>query len=94
LPGAPPTQHGHPGVLEAFELFPNQWDDFRIEILRVREAADDVVVHTRQRGRGKGSGIKVEMNLTFVFTIRAAKIAEWQAFMREEEALEAVGLRE
>jgi ketosteroid isomerase-like protein len=94
LPGAPPTQHGHSGVLEAFELWPRQWDDYGIEILQIRDVADRVVVHTRQWGRGKGSGIKLEAPFTFVFTIRSGKIAEWRLFMREEDALEAAGLRE
>jgi ketosteroid isomerase-like protein len=91
LPGAPETQHGHSGVLEAFELWPQQWDDYGIEILYLRDVDDHVVAHTRQWGRGKSSGIKLELPLTFVFTIRSGKIVEWQLFLREEDAIEAVG---
>ena len=94
LPDAPETQHGHPGVLEAFELWPQQWDDYGVEILYLREVDDHVVAHTRQWGRGKGSGIKLELPFTFVFTIGSGKIVEWQLFMREEEALAAAGLSE
>ena len=94
LPGAPEAQHGHTGVLEAFELWPQQWDDFGIEILYLRDVGDHVVAHTRQWGQGKASGIKLELPLTFVFTIGSGKLVEWQLFMREEDALEAVGLRE
>jgi hypothetical protein len=32
------------------------------------------------------------MPFTFLFLVRAGKIAEWRIFMREEQALEAVGL--
>ncbi len=91
---APETQHGHAGVLEAFELWPQQWDDFGIEILYLRDVGDHVVAHTRQWGRGKGSGIKLELPFTFVFTIRDGKAVEWRLFMREDEALQAVGLAE
>src|SRR5215212_7661492 len=32
LPGVAPEQHGHAGVLEAFAIWPEQWDDYYIEI--------------------------------------------------------------
>jgi ketosteroid isomerase-like protein len=94
LPDASPEQRGHSGVLEAFEIWPKQWDDYRIEILRMADHGDRVLVSTRQRGRGKQSGIQVEMEIMFVFTVRDAKIVEMKIFMREEQALEAAGLRE
>jgi ketosteroid isomerase-like protein len=94
LPGAAPQQHGHSGVLEAFGIWPEQWDDYRIEIVRTVDAHDYLVVTTRQGGRGKQSGVEVEMDFTFVFTVRDRKIIEWQIFMKEEQALEAAGLRE
>jgi ketosteroid isomerase-like protein len=94
LPGVSPRQYGHQGVLEAFGFWPEQWDDFRIEILRSRDLGDRVLVETIQRGRGKGSGAEVEMPFSFVFTLRAGKIAEWQIFTRASEALKAVGLEE
>jgi ketosteroid isomerase-like protein len=95
LPGATPQQRGHSGVLEAFAIWPEQWDDYRIEILRiVADPGDHVVVATRQSGRGRQSGIEVETEMTFVFTVRDKKIVELQLFMREDQALEAAGLRE
>jgi ketosteroid isomerase-like protein len=94
LPGASPEQRGHGGVLEAFEIWPEQWDDYRIEILRMADHGDHVLVTTRQRGRGKQSGIQVEMEIMFVFTVQNEKIVEMKIFMREDQALEAAGLRE
>ena len=29
LPGVSPQQRGHSGVLEAFSIWPEQWDDYR-----------------------------------------------------------------
>jgi ketosteroid isomerase-like protein len=89
---AAPRQHGHAGVLEAFSIWPEQWDDFRVEILRVADVGDQVMIATMNRGRGKDSGVPVEAHFTFVFSVRAGKIAEWRMFMREEEALKAMGL--
>jgi ketosteroid isomerase-like protein len=94
LPGVSPQQHGHSGVLEAFEIWPEQWDDYRIEILRMADRGDRVLVTTRQGGRGKQSGIQVEMAIMMVFTLRNQKIVEMQIFMREDQALEAAGLSE
>jgi ketosteroid isomerase-like protein len=94
LPDASPQQHGHSGVLEAFEIWPRQWDDYRIEILGMADRGDHVLVTTRQRGRGKQSGIEVEMEILIVFTVRNEKIIEMKIFMREDQALEAAGLSE
>jgi ketosteroid isomerase-like protein len=95
LPGAPPEQHGHRGVMEAFAIWPEQWDDYRIEILRIAPApGGKVFVTTRTSGRGKQSGVEVEMDFSFVFTLRDAKISEWRLFVQEGQALEAAGLSE
>ena len=94
LPGASPEQRGHSGVLEAFEIWPEQWDDYRIEILRMADHGDHVLVTARTSGRGKQSGVEVEMDFTFVFTVQNEKIVEMKIFMREDQALEAAGLSE
>ena len=95
LPGVSREQHGHRGVLEAFAIWPEQWDDYRIEILRIAAApADRVFVATRTRGRGRQSGVEVEMDISFAFSIRDARISEMRIFMQEGDALEAAGLSE
>jgi ketosteroid isomerase-like protein len=92
LPGVSPRQHGHAGVLEAFAIWPEQWDAFRIDILRVAEVGDYVLVTTLQSGVGTGSGVRVETRFSFLLLVRAGKIAEWRMFMQEADALAAVGL--
>jgi uncharacterized protein len=88
--GVPPEHHGHDGVLEAFGIWPNQWDDFQIEIQRiVADPGDQVVVDTLQRGRGKQSGVEVEANFFFTFAVRDGRIAEWRIFTDESDALAA-----
>ena len=95
LPGVTPRQYGHSGVLEAFAIWPEQWDDFRVEPPRVvADPGDYVVVAARTRGRGKQSGVEVDMEFAFLFTLREGKIAEWQLFVSEDQALEAAGLRD
>jgi ketosteroid isomerase-like protein len=88
-------QHGHAGVLEALAIWPEQWDDYRVESIRVlADPGDQVVVATTQSGRGKQSGVAVHMDFTFLFTLRDKKITEWRLFVHEAEALEAAGLSE
>jgi uncharacterized protein len=94
LPGVSPQQRGHNGMLEAFGIWPEQWDDYQIEILRIADPGDYVVVTTKTKGRGKRSGVEVEMEFSLVFTVRDEKIVEWQIFMHEDQALEAAGLSE
>jgi ketosteroid isomerase-like protein len=91
VPGVPPQQRGHAGVLEAFGIWPEQWDDFRIEIERVSaHPGDHVVVVTRQSGRGKTSGVEVGGEFTFAFTVRDGKIVEWRIFVDESQALAGI----
>jgi uncharacterized protein len=95
LPGVSPEQHGHRGLLEAFAIWPEQWDDYRSEILKIAAApGGKVFVTTRTRGRGKQSGVEVDMEFSFVFTIRDGKISEWRLFVQEDLALAAAGLRQ
>ena len=95
LPGASRQQYGHSGVLEAFSIWPEQWDEYRIEAPQlVADPGDCVVVKARQRGRGKQSGVEIDMELAFLFKLRRGKIAEWQIFVSEDQALEAAGLSE
>ena len=92
LPGASPQQRGHSGVLEAFKIWPKQWDDYRIDIHQIADRGDHVLVIARTRGRGKQSGVRVEMDFSFLFTVRNEKVVEMKIFMREDQALEAAGL--
>ncbi len=98
VPGIPAQLHGHRGVVEAFAVWPELWEDFRVEILSIAAAPGGKVIATvRNHGRGKGSGIEVEMDFIFVITIRDAKATEWQLFVlpaQEDEALKAAGLSE
>ena len=86
--------HGHEGLLQVMAEWTGTWDDWSVEILRTREIGDRVLVGARQRGRGKSSGAPVEGEVAFVFTVRHGKIARWQMFHSEQQALEAVGLAE
>jgi ketosteroid isomerase-like protein len=84
------VQRGHAGVLEAIALWPEQWDDFSVEVLRVEEHGDRVLVTSLNRGRSKDTGIEVETPFSFVFRLRDGKVTHWRIYLREEEAREAL----
>jgi ketosteroid isomerase-like protein len=94
IPDVAPVMRGHAGVLESIAAWPEQWDDYRLEILKTVDIEKHVVATVHQTGRGKSTGIPVELQCLMVFTIRQGKIAEWRIFLHEDEALEALGLRE
>ncbi|HWG08667.1 MAG TPA: nuclear transport factor 2 family protein [Solirubrobacteraceae bacterium] len=83
---------GHEGLMHVMAEWIGTWDDWSIEILRARELGDHVLVAARQQGRGRGSGAPMEAEVAFLFTIRLGKIARWQMFHSEQDALQAAGL--
>ena len=75
--------------------WPTQWEDFRIDLLEVIDAGDDVCVSvTRHRGRGSGSGIEMDFQVFYVQHGRNGKLARLEMYLSREQALEAVGLSE
>jgi len=87
-------QRGHAGVLEAFALWPDHWDNYEAIITRTVDVGDQVVVGTRTTGRSRDTGMDLVADFTFVMKLRNGKITNWRLFVHEAEALEAVGLRE
>lgn len=86
--------HGHDGLQQVMAEWIGFWDDWSIEILNARELGDRVLASAHQQGRGKGSGAPIEAEVTFVFTMRGGKIARWQMFRSEPQAIEALGLEQ
>ena len=88
------TQHGHAGVIEALGMWPEEWDDYETDLVRIIDAGEHVVVVAEQRGRSRGTGLELDARFSFLMTLREGKIAGWRLFVHEHEALEAVGLSE
>ena len=85
---------GHEGLMQAVTEWTGEWDDYRVEILRVADADPHVLVTVRQHGRGKASGVEVESVFTFVHTVESGRVTSWRMFTSEAEARDAAGLRE
>lgn len=85
---------GHDGVQRFMRRWVGTWEDCELEVERLIDAGDDVVIFSRERGRAKGSGIEIEHRFGHVFTVRNRKIVRWRGFTDRAKALEAVGLSE
>jgi ketosteroid isomerase-like protein len=83
---------GHDGVRQSFEHWLEQWDEFGYEAEKFIDCGDDVLVVGHELARGMASGVNLNVRQYSVWTIRAGKIARYQEFYDEQDALKAVGL--
>jgi ketosteroid isomerase-like protein len=85
---------GHGGVLESFERWLDQWDEYGYEAERFVDCGDEVLAVAREHGRGARSGATVSSRIFIVVTFREGKILRYREFYDEAAALEAAGLSE
>ena len=90
----PGTRRGIDAFTSITDELDQRFGDFRMEVERLIDVGDRVVVIATMRGRGTGSGVEVENRHGSVWTVRDGKAVRFQWFQEPEEALEAVGLRE
>ena len=86
---------GHDGMRRLAAAFSENFDDFRYEVLDLRDAQDRVVALVDMIGRIKPSGADISQRLGFVVSgFRGGTFAEVRAFPSWHDALEAGGLSE
>jgi ketosteroid isomerase-like protein len=86
------TYEGRDAAIRSWEDWPQQWEDFRIELVEVIDVDDDTVISvTRQHGRGRDSGIEMEFDVYFVFHARDELMTRLEMFFSREQALKAAG---
>jgi ketosteroid isomerase-like protein len=68
------------------------YEDFEIEVERMVDAGDEVVVLAYFTGSGSGSGVPVAGEHGYVWTIRDGLAVRFRWFQSHREALEAAGL--
>ena len=86
--------HGHAGVRQWWTSLFAAFPDWSPSIVDVRDLGDFVLLHARAVGSGAASGAGVDEDFWQVAEMRGGRIAWYRVFRNEEEALEAVGLRE
>jgi ketosteroid isomerase-like protein len=93
--GGESVYRGHDGARELWGRWHTELGDFEVESGDFRDLGEGRVLHlTHVRWRGAGSGIEFESPLAAVQTVRRGKIVQSVNYLRHQEALEAMGLRE
>jgi ketosteroid isomerase-like protein len=85
---------GHEGVHAWWEDTLAALPDLRVETHEIRDFGEMTFVSGRLSGKGGASGASFERALWQAVRWRDGKIVWWRAFETEDEALEAVGVRE
>jgi ketosteroid isomerase-like protein len=85
---------GHEGVRESFERWLENFEEYGFEIERIVDRGEKVLVYAREEGRASLSGGIVSQRIYAVYTFRDGKVARYEEFYEEQDALEAAGLRE
>jgi uncharacterized protein len=85
---------GRDGVVEAFRVWRGTWESWKGEVEEIIDAGERVLMVLHESGRGKGSGVEVEQRTFFVYTLRDNMIVSATVLVDEDQAREAVGLRE
>ena len=81
--------------IEETRRFWTDFREFRVELNALRDVDDErVLAFGHLRWRGPASGIEVDAPLAQVFTVRDGTIIRLVDYLSNEQALEAVGLRE
>jgi uncharacterized protein len=93
FPGVDAVYHGHEGVRRFWTTFIEPWEQINIEVEELRDSGDFVVASIRFQAVGR-DGLEVDAPVMHVFTFRGSKIVRFEAFVDQEEALEAAGLSE
>jgi ketosteroid isomerase-like protein len=88
------TYRGHEGVRESFERWLENFEEYEVEVERMVDYGDKVLVYAREEGRGSLSGASISQPIYTVCTFRDGKIARYQEFYEEQDALQAAGISE
>ena len=87
--------HGPEGFLGIVANTLQEFDDFRLEAEEFTAPDDEhVMVSVRQVARGKESGAEVEARVVHLWRIRDGRAVELRLYGSQEEALEALALRD
>jgi uncharacterized protein len=94
LPDLPEAEtfRGREGLKRMLALNLEPWESFKVEIERMVEVGDDVVVLVRNRVRAR-DGLEFDQGRGAIFTVREGLVARVRYFSEQHQALEAAGLK-
>ncbi len=87
--------YGHEAVAQAVARYLGAFEEYVYEVERLTDLGSGAILAAAtEAGRGKGSGVPVRRSFATLYTVIDGKIARITVFPSEQEALEAVGMRE
>jgi ketosteroid isomerase-like protein len=89
-----PATHGLEGLARAWRQWLEPWESFYVEVERLIDAGNEVVVLAHNRGHTERGGGAVESESAAIWSVRKGKIVKVRFYLERAEALEAAGLRE
>ena len=94
FPGVEAVYHGKEGFTRFWNTFREPWATIRVDIERIEDLGDRVLVLMTFYGKGKESGVDVTTEYANLITMRAGLATHQVGYGDWKSALEAVGLRE
>src|SRR5215216_2970421 len=88
------TYHGKEGFRQATADWTEGFSDWSVIPEEFIDAEDCVLARVRQVARLKRSGISIEGEFWFVFEVHGMTVSKIGFYIRQDEALQAVGVRE
>jgi len=85
---------GHDGMRKIAAVWGENFDEYRLDLERLIDIGDELVVLVYQRGRIKGTGDVIEQPIGYEWYIREGRTVRVQVHFSWEAALEAAGLSE
>jgi ketosteroid isomerase-like protein len=86
------TYEGLEGAREFIADWGDAWDEWRLDLLELKDAGEEVVAIMHQRGRSKATGVEVDMDYAQVWTFEAGQQTRMRMYADPQEALRAAGL--
>jgi uncharacterized protein len=81
---------GHAGLREWLEDMDEDWEDFKIEVIDLRElSGDHVLVEARIRARARASGVEVDASGAWLCDVRDEKVTRVRFYTDAESAVAA-----
>ena len=84
---------GHQGVMRWFHAVSGAFGDFHAEVESVQPLGPHHVI-ARLHMSGVTEGVEITQTMWQAAVVRSGKLAWWGIFRTEQEAIDAVGLRE
>jgi uncharacterized protein len=86
--------YGRDGFMSFLQAWLEPWETYRVQVDKLIDAGERVLVAATEFGRSKDTGFDVEQRSYHVWTLKDGRAVRLDSFFEWSEALEAAGLSE